>query len=85
MDPTEEDYEGEGVDSTLAKRRNSDSETSSLSSVSTNYSADSALEDDEAVRKAVLDKEKDRNWVEKKIHKATPTGVKNALLRKTVK
>lgn len=99
MEPTDEDnHEDEGFDKTLAKRHTSASPSPSASNSASNtdlsslssdssasYSADSDLQEDEAVHNAVLDKQKDRNWVEKKIHGVTPSGIRNAILRKTVR
>ncbi|RXK41274.1 hypothetical protein M231_01424 [Tremella mesenterica] len=56
---------------------------SSRSSVS--YSAGSDLQDNEDTHYVGLDKDKGRNWLQRKTKGITPSGIRNDLLRKTVR
>jgi hypothetical protein len=67
-------------------QREEDDETSSLDSESSaSYSASSLLQDNEDTHYVGMDKHKDRNWFQKKTHGITPAGIKQDLLRKTVR
>ena len=60
-----------------------DSDAASISSDS--YSATSDLQENEDTHYVGLDKEKEKGWLQEKVHGITPSGIKKKMLRKTLR
>lgn len=87
----DEDFDGTAAESALykpgrpASLSSSASSSSASSSSSLSYSQVSDMDDNEDTHYVGLDKAGEKNWLQRKAKEITPSGIRQQILRKTVK